>query len=252
MCLCYTSQLPQLDLTLEANHLTRFNRDFAGDDRVGFPEPIHGLTTVRVLTETFVTGVPIMKYVDAEEAVRKDLANLGLNTTLKMIFLNDLLHGDLHPGNMLVSEDERGRTILHLLDCGLVVEMGPEQHVNLVKILGAFARKKGRLAGQLMVDTSSDCQAGELDVELFIRGIERIVAADKENNFIEKVGEYIADICFLACRHKVRLASVLLCCRLVCVYLYHVVYTVAIRKDDWYTYYDYSSDEIASIFTSKC
>jgi aarF domain-containing kinase len=171
---------------------------------VSFPEPIHGLTTVRVLTETFVHGVPIMEYVKREDDVRKDLANLGLNTTLKMIFLNDLLHGDLHPGNILVSEDAAGKTKLHLLDCGLVVEMGPEQHVNLVKILGAFTRRNGRLAGQLMVDTSSNCQAGELDVELFVRGIERIVAADADNNFIEKVGEYITDICFLACKHKVR------------------------------------------------
>lgn len=197
-------QLPQLDLTLEASHLQRFNRDFAHDDRVSFPEPIHGLTTVRVLTETFVHGVPIMEYVKREDDVRKDLANLGLNTTLKMIFLNDLLHGDLHPGNILVSEDAAGKTKLHLLDCGLVVEMGPEQHVNVVKILGAFTRRNGRLAGQLMVDTSSNCQASELDVELFVRGIERIVAADQDNNFIEKVGEYIADICFLACKHKVR------------------------------------------------
>jgi aarF domain-containing kinase len=191
-------------LTLEATHLQRFNRNFAHDDRVGFPEPLHGLTTTRVLTETFVRGVPIMDYVDREESVRKDLANLGLNTTLKMIFLNDLLHGDLHPGNILVSEDAAGKTKLHLLDCGLVVEMGPEQHVNLVKILGAFIRKNGRLAGQLMVDTSSNCQAGELDVELFIRGVERIVVADEDNNFIEKVGEYIADFCYLACKHKVR------------------------------------------------
>jgi aarF domain-containing kinase len=196
--------LPQLDLTLEANHLQRFNRDFANDDRVGFPEPLHGLTTVRILTETFVRGAPIMEYVNREESVRKELANLGLNTTLKMIFLNDLLHGDLHPGNILVSEDEAGRIKLHLLDCGLVVEMGPEQHVNLVKILGAFTRKNGRLAGQLMVDTSSNCQAGELDVELFVRGVERIVVADEDNNFIEKVGEYIADFCYLACKHKVR------------------------------------------------
>lgn len=80
-------------------HLQRFNRDFSSDDRVSFPEPLHGLTTGRVLTETFVHGVPIMEYIHRDEATRKDLAALGLNTTLKMIFLHDLLHGDLHPGS---------------------------------------------------------------------------------------------------------------------------------------------------------
>lgn len=96
---------------------------------------------------------------------------------------------------------------LCLLDCGLVVEMGPDQHVNLVKILGAFTRRDGRLAGQLMVDTSSDSQASDLDVELFISGIEKIVKEDENHNFVEKVGDYITDICYMACRRKVKLES---------------------------------------------
>jgi len=61
------------------------------------------------------------------------------------------------------------------------------------------------LAGQLMVDTSSKVQASKLDIELFVSGIEQIVIDDEDNNFIEKVGDYIADICYLACKHKVKL-----------------------------------------------
>lgn len=85
--------LPQLDLTIEARHLDRFNRDFEADPNVSFPVPIHDLTNTRVLTETFIHGTPILHYVHASEAERRELALLGLNTTLKMIFLNDFLHG---------------------------------------------------------------------------------------------------------------------------------------------------------------
>lgn len=85
--------LPQLDLTLEAKHLQRFNRDFANDSTVAFPEPLTELTSTRVLTETFVHGTPILHFTKAPEADRKELALLGLTTTLKMIFLNDFLHG---------------------------------------------------------------------------------------------------------------------------------------------------------------
>jgi len=85
--------------------------------------------------------------------------------------------------------------------------MGPEQHINLVKILGAFMRRDGQLAGQLMVDTSNDSQASALDVKLFIEGIERIVVNDEQENFLEKIGDYIADICFMACRRKVKLEA---------------------------------------------
>lgn len=121
--------LPQLDLTLEAKHLQRFNRDFSNDETISFPHPLHGLTTPRVLTETYVDGTPIMEYLTAPKEVRKELALMGLNATLKMIFLNDFLHGDLHPGNILVGEipGKPGKLQLHLLDCGLVVEMGPQQ-----------------------------------------------------------------------------------------------------------------------------
>jgi aarF domain-containing kinase len=121
--------LPQLDLTLEAKHLTRFNRDFSNDETISFPHPLNGLTTPRVLTETYVDGTPIMEYLTAPKEVRKELAVMGLDATLKMIFLNDFLHGDLHPGNILVGEipGKPGKLQLHLLDCGLVVEMGPQQ-----------------------------------------------------------------------------------------------------------------------------
>jgi aarF domain-containing kinase len=33
------------------------------------------------------------------------------------------------------------------------------------------------------------------------------VKDDENNNFIEKVGDYITDICWLACRHKVKLEA---------------------------------------------
>jgi aarF domain-containing kinase len=109
---------------------------------------------------------------------------------------------------MLVSQMKGSKQMqLHLLDCGLVIEMGPEQHVNLTKILGAFVRKNGQVAGRLMVDTSSSSQASPVDVDLFVEGIHRIVESDRDNNFIEKVGDYIADVCFLACKHKVKLEA---------------------------------------------
>ena len=83
-------------------------------------------------------------------------------------------------GNILISR-EYPNLRMNLLDCGLVVEMGPEQHVNLVKVLGAFTRKDGTLAGNLMVDLKSETQAGPEDIALFVRGIEQICEMDAEH-----------------------------------------------------------------------
>ena len=171
--------LPQLDLTLEANHLNRFHQDFINDDKISFPRPLKQLTTPLILTETFVDGTPIMEYVTASSETRHELARLGLQTTLKMVFLNDFVHGDLHPGNILVS-GTYPQLKMHLLDCGLVLEMGPEQHVNLVKVLGAFTRRNGRMAGQYMVDMTTESQASPEGIETFIRGIEQIIILDDD------------------------------------------------------------------------
>lgn len=124
--------------------------------------------------------------------------------------------------------DNDGTPHLTLLDCGLVVEFGPKQHATVVKILGAFARRDGLLAGQLMVDNDSTCQASALDVDLFVKGIEQICLDDEcqvrwrrdflciltqfmsqviPQNFVEHVGDYITDICYLACRHRVKLEA---------------------------------------------
>ena len=93
--------LPQLDLRVEARNLKRFRRNFADDPRVDFPQPISELTTDKVLVESFVHGEPILNYCEEGRKPKKDreqLAELGLETVMKMIFLYDFVHGDLHPG----------------------------------------------------------------------------------------------------------------------------------------------------------
>jgi len=179
--------LPQLDLRVEARNLTRFRRDFADDPKVAFPAPVAELTTNNVLVESFIHGEPILDFMregKSDVKDRQDLAKIGLETVMKMIFLNDFVHGDLHPGNILIDRNTqvRGKPLrMNLIDCGLVVEMGERDHVNLVKILGALIKKDGMLAGQHMVDTSKKCQASKVDIELFRKGIQRIIDEDDDN-----------------------------------------------------------------------
>ena len=124
-----------------------------------------------------------------------------------------------HPGNMIVDRNKNARGSplrINMIDCGLTVELGERNHENIVKILGALIKRDGHLAGQLMVDTAKKCQATELDVELFCNGIQKICEDDEENNFLESVGDYITDICYLACKHKVKLEAAFINAALAC------------------------------------
>lgn len=111
----------------------------------------------------------------------------------------------------------RGSPIrITMIDCGLTVELGERDHMNLVKILGSLIKRDGYAAGALMVDAAKKCQGSELDVELFCRGIEKICIDDEDNNFLESVGDYISDICYLACRHRVKLEAAFINAALAC------------------------------------
>merc|ERR1712150_44708 len=118
---------------------------------------------------------------------------------------------------MGVNRNTREKSLqMHMIDCGLVVEMGRVDHENLVKILGSFIKRDGIKAGALMVDTAKKCQASALDVELFCAGIQKICDDDEENNFLESVSDYLTDICYLACKHKVKLEASFINAALAC------------------------------------
>ena len=189
--------LPQLDLRVEARNLKRFRRDFANEDQVSFPIPVDELTTQHVLVESYIHGMTIPEFskeCHSSKEDRADLARVGLETVMKMIFLNDFVHGDLHPGNILVNRNTsvRGRPLqMNMIDCGLVLEMGRTDHENLVKILGAFIKKDGTGAGHLMIDSAKKCQASALDMKLFCKGIQKICEDDEDNVSFYQYMRYI-------------------------------------------------------------
>jgi ubiquinone biosynthesis protein len=103
----------QTDLRIEAANYTRFRSNFAGHPRVSFPEVHPELSSSRVLTMEFVRGTKI----DALPAGKTypKLAETVRQTFFKMCFEDGFVHADLHPGNMVVQDEER----VVLFDAGL-------------------------------------------------------------------------------------------------------------------------------------
>jgi aarF domain-containing kinase len=100
----------QADLTIEADNLDKFRENFYHHNRseeersfIVFPEPIEGWVSSKVLVEDFVgNAIPISDYLkDESEAgleVRRELAIPLLRAFLKMTFIDNLIHADVHPG----------------------------------------------------------------------------------------------------------------------------------------------------------
>lgn len=162
----------QLDLRREAVNLERFAHDFEHDRTLVFPRPLYPWVSSTVLVEEFKEGVPVSEYFGGSET--KQLARMGLQAFLKMVFLNNFVHGDLHPGNMMVGRREDGEgPCLVMLDAGIVCELDQHDRKNFVDVFYAIVVGDGKLAGRLMIErvrTRNHQQSRNMGVGKLSRG----------------------------------------------------------------------------------
>ena len=202
----------QADLRIEAENLQQFRANFYRDEKdeetsaILFPRPVEGWISHNVLVkELFGNGRSIAEFINdgstEGHAVRKELAGPLLRAFLKMVFLDNFVHCDLHAGNVLVLEstvphkpslaswwggktdaeaslqvEETKRTIV-FLDAGIAVSLDPEDRKNLRDLFRAVIMNKGDEAGRLMVERAKyeRCSQVEGGVDAFAKGIDELV-----------------------------------------------------------------------------
>ncbi|KAJ6104224.1 ABC1 family protein [Penicillium sp. IBT 18751x] len=93
----------QLDLRIEATNLVIFRNKFKSRTTAWFPYPYLDYTTREVLVEEFAQGIPLAKFLDIGGGVyQREIANEGLDAFLHMLLIDNFVHADLHPGNIMV------------------------------------------------------------------------------------------------------------------------------------------------------
>ena len=93
----------QLDLRIEAANLTLFRKNFKDRTTAWFPYPYTDFTTRQVLVEEFAQGIPLADFLENGGGVfQQEIADEGLDAFLRMLLLDNFVHADLHPGNIMV------------------------------------------------------------------------------------------------------------------------------------------------------
>ncbi|KAI0197814.1 ABC1 family protein [Astrocystis sublimbata] len=93
----------QLDLRIEAANLAKFRRNFKDRSTAWFPFPYLEFTTRQVLIEEFAQGIPLADFLEnGGGPFQQDIAHEGLDAFLRMLLIDNFVHADLHPGNIMV------------------------------------------------------------------------------------------------------------------------------------------------------
>ncbi|KAI9732600.1 MAG: hypothetical protein M1834_003936 [Cirrosporium novae-zelandiae] len=93
----------QLDLRIEAANLTMFRKHFMDRTTAWFPYPYTDYTTRQVLIEEFAQGIPLATFLENGGGVyQEEIADEGLDAFLRMLLIDNFIHADLHPGNIMV------------------------------------------------------------------------------------------------------------------------------------------------------
>lgn len=175
--------MSQVDLAREASHLSRFIYNFRRWKDVSFPKPLYPLVHPAVLVETFELGDSVARYIDGLDGnirVKRDLAHIGTHALLKMLLVDNFIHADMHPGNILVRVPQRERSRKRLfrpkphiifLDVGMTAELSKSDRRNLMEFFKAVALRDGQTAAEctLRLSRRQSCP----DPKAFTKELER-------------------------------------------------------------------------------
>ncbi|CAH0518643.1 unnamed protein product [Peronospora belbahrii] len=214
----------QLNLRVEGENLTMFRKYFSNRKGLRFPVPLMDYTTENVLVESFEGGLHFSEILSQMEAPRrKAVARVVLEAYLRMVFLDNFAHGDLHPGNLLFDEQKndgksnarvsRSEAIRNagvvVIDAGIVTKLEQQDLRNFVELFYAVATGNGYKAGKLIVTRSKPNEDTKCkDLESFCTAMERIVDEAMSWRFNLKnvhVGSLLRQVMELCCTHEVQL-----------------------------------------------
>jgi predicted unusual protein kinase regulating ubiquinone biosynthesis (AarF/ABC1/UbiB family) len=172
------TMLDELDYRREAQNLVRLGENLAEFERIVVPRPVHDYSSGRVLTMEYIEGEKItgISPVVLLEAKGDALAEELFQAYLKQILIDGFFHADPHPGNVLLTTDNR----VALIDLGMVDRLPPRLQESLLRLVLAIADGRGEDAAEYAVAISEPGaevdRAGGVNEQGFRRKVADLVA----------------------------------------------------------------------------
>ncbi|HVM12878.1 MAG TPA: AarF/UbiB family protein [Egibacteraceae bacterium] len=170
------SLMRELDFQMEARNLKQLGHDLRDFARLVVPQPVDDYTTGRVLTMDFVKARKVTEVgpLGRMELDGVELADQLFRAYLTQILVNGFFHADPHPGNVLLTEDQR----LVLLDLGMVARITPQMQEHLVRLLVAVGEARVEETAQVTIQLGKPRRG--FDRDNFKRRLAEVLARVQE------------------------------------------------------------------------
>lgn len=140
--------LLQLDFAREAEANRTLRRNLPLSEDVKIPTLVDELCTDTVLTMEYLDDLLKVSDDVLDPASRRRAALAGLRALYRMIFLDGIVHADLHPGNFFVRSFGR----VAMLDTGLVIQLSDETRRDFVDFFFGIVNDEGRVCARIVYD----------------------------------------------------------------------------------------------------
>ncbi len=128
----------ELDFTRDGKNAERIRRNMASIEGVRVPQIYWQVSSRRVLTMEYITGVRI----DDVDAICRmgfipgEIAERGFKAYLKQIMVDGFFHGDPHPGNLVIMPDGN----LAFLDFGICMVLRPQRRDTFIRLMSGIVQ----------------------------------------------------------------------------------------------------------------
>lgn len=196
------SIIKELNFMREVKNATRMRENFIDDPSVHIPLMYPDLCTEKLIVMEEIVGAKLSKVIESHSKKfdKKLIARRGAKAFFKQVLIDGFYHADLHPGNIMIMDDN----VVCFLDFGMVGGVDKDMAESMLSLCSFALKHDARgLVSQLvrmnLVDDS-------VDIEEFRADVSDLLDAYYSTKLEEvKVGSLLRELMMLVSKHGIRM-----------------------------------------------
>jgi len=200
--------LQELDYQTEAENAERLRATLAPDSLIVIPKMYPRISTKRILVQEYIDGFPLTRVLRGMKEGKIDhngLSELGIDLKkvphtltyelLHQYFFGGFFHADLHPGNIILLQNNK----IGLIDFGIMGQLLPVNQLSFIRFLKAIGDFNFRESTFYFADVVSD------DLKQMIQSaFPASIDQSKIDEFIRILSNHLAETVELTVRNSLK------------------------------------------------